>query len=690
MKTKYFLFASIALSSLIGCKEIEAPHTYGPVPTEAQLKWQELEFYAFIHFSLNSFTDIEWGYGDKSPQLFNPANLDCKQWCKIIKDAGMKGVILTAKHHDGFCLWPSAYTDYNISKSPWRNGKGDLVRELADACKEYDLKLGIYLSPWDRNHKDYGSETYITYFRNQLKELLTNYGDVFEVWFDGANGGSGYYGGANEIRSVNRKTYYDWPETNKLVHELQPDAVIFSDAGPDVRWCGNESGWVGETNWSTLRRDEVWPGWPLYEQLQYGHEDGNYWVPAEVNVSIRPGWFYHPEQDKQVKTVEQLLDTYYNSIGRNGSWNLNIPIDREGRIHPADSTALAEFSQAIQRDLHINLAKGSKITASHTRGRKFSADKMIDENKDSYWATEDNITQATITIDPANAPITFNRLLIQEYIRLGQRVKSFSIEAFLDGKWQLLDSQTTIGYKRILRFPETKTSKIRIHLDAKASPTINNIEIYNAPEYLQAPIISRDKKGMISIKSIYDNYKIVYSLNGEKPDTEYNGAFQTEGKAVVKAMIIDTQNNNQSKIQTAHFDIDKNKWRIINQRDESINKIFDGDKNTAWISPKQQIPQDLVIDLGNIYSVNGFKYLPDQSSNPQGIVFKYTLAASTDGNTWKQICSKEFDNIGNNPIMQTVHFDTEEMRFIKFSAHSTVKGDSVFGCAEFDISTINP
>lgn len=690
MKTKYFLFASIALSSLIGCKEIEAPHTYGPVPTEAQLKWQELEFYAFIHFSLNSFTDIEWGYGDKSPQLFNPTNLDCKQWCKIIKDTGMKGVILTAKHHDGFCLWPSAYTDYNISKSPWRNGKGDLVRELADACKEYDLKLGIYLSPWDRNHKDYGSETYITYFRNQLKELLTNYGDVFEVWFDGANGGSGYYGGANEIRSVNRKTYYDWPETNKLVHELQPDAVIFSDAGPDVRWCGNESGWVGETNWSTLRRDEVWPGWPLYEQLQYGHEDGNYWVPAEVNVSIRPGWFYHPEQDKQVKTVEQLLDTYYNSIGRNGSWNLNIPIDREGRIHPADSTALAEFSQAIQRDLHINLAKGSKITASHTRGRKFSADKMIDENKDSYWATEDNITQATITIEPANAPITFNRLLIQEYIRLGQRVKSFSIEAFLDGKWQLLDSQTTIGYKRILRFPETKASKIRIHLDAKASPTINNIEIYNAPEYLQAPIISRDKKGMISIKSIYDNYKIVYSLNGEKPDTEYNGAFQTEGKTVVKAMIIDTQNNNQSKIQTAHFDIDKNKWRIINQRDESINKIFDGDKNTAWISPKQQIPQDLVIDLGNIYSVNGFKYLPDQSSNPQGIVFKYTLAASTDGNTWKQICSKEFDNIGNNPIMQTVHFDTEEMRFIKFSAHSTVKGDSVFGCAEFDISTINP
>ena len=224
MKKDCLLLVLIALFNLTGCEQPKAPEAYGPVPTEAQLKWQELERYAFIHFSMNTFTDMEWGYGDKDPQLFNPSELDCRQWCRLFKEAGMKGVILTAKHHDGFCLWPSAYTDYSVKQSPWRNGNGDLVRELADACKEYGLKLGIYLSPWDRNHKEYGTEAYITYFRNQLNELLTNYGDIFEVWFDGANGGSGYYGGADETRSVDRKTYYDWPGTNQLVKKLQPDA----------------------------------------------------------------------------------------------------------------------------------------------------------------------------------------------------------------------------------------------------------------------------------------------------------------------------------------------------------------------------------------------------------------------------------------------------------------------------------
>lgn len=689
VSNKYLLLISIALISLSGCKEIKEPAPYGPLPTEAQLKWQELEFYAFIHFSINSFTDIEWGYGDKDPKLFNPTNLDCRQWCKIIKDAGMKGIILTAKHHDGFCLWPSAYTDYDIGQSPWRNGKGDLVRELANACKEYNLKLGIYLSPWDRNHKEYGTEAYITYFRNQLKELLTNYGDVFEVWFDGANGGSGYYGGANETRNVDRKTYYNWPEMNKLVHELQPNAIIFSDAGPDARWCGNESGWVGETNWSTLQRDKVWPGWPLYEQLQNGHEDGNYWVPAEVNVSIRPGWFYHPEQDNKVKTVSQLSDIYYNSIGRNGTWNLNIPIDRNGLIHPADSTALMEFARIIQRDFQEDLAGQSKITATNTRGGKFSTQKMIDGDKDSYWSTEDSVVNATLTIDLGEEPVTFNRLLIQEYIRLGQRIKMFTVEAFINNNWQLLDTQTTIGYKRIVKVPDTKASKIRIHLEAKAPPTISNLKIYNAPQRIQPPAISRNKEGSISIKSIYDKYKILYSLNGEFPNMEYSKPFETRDKVTIKAMIIDTVNNNRSEIQTINFDVNKSEWKVLNIQDKSINKIFDGDKNTAWINQKNKLPFDLIIDLGKVYNVNGFNYLPDQKSHPLGVIFQYMLASSIDGKIWKTICRKEFDNIGNNPIMQIVHFNPEVMRFVKFTANSNIKGDSVFGCAEFDISTTN-
>ena len=388
----------------------------------------------------------------------------------------MKGVILTAKHHDGFCLWPSAYTDYSVKQSPWRNGNGDLVRELADACKEYGLKLGIYLSPWDRNHKEYGTEAYITYFRNQLNELLTNYGDIFEVWFDGANGGSGYYGGADETRSVDRKTYYDWPGTNQLVKKLQPDAVIFSDAGPDVRWCGNEAGWVGETNWSTLRREEVWPGWPHYQQLQNGHEDGSYWVPAEVNVSIRPGWFYHEEQDDQVKTVDQLLDVYYHSVGRNATWNLNIPIDKRGLVHPTDSAVLMEVAKILQNNFKENLAQQAEVRASNVRGKDFAAAHLVDGNKDSYWATDDEVTSASVEFD-FKVPTAINQFLVQEYIRLGQRVKAFTLEAFVGDEWQVMATGSTIGYKRILRFPTVETQKLRFTInEAKACPLLSNIE----------------------------------------------------------------------------------------------------------------------------------------------------------------------------------------------------------------------
>lgn len=224
------------------------------MPSHRQLMWHEMEYYGFIHFNMNTFTNMEWGMGNESPESFNPTELDARQWARVAKEAGMKGIILTAKHHDGFCLWPSAYTEHSVKNAPWKNGKGDVVRELADACREYGLKMGVYLSPWDRNHSAYGSPEYVTYFHNQLKELLTNYGDIFEVWFDGANGGSGYYGGANETRKIDNKTYYQWDEVTRIVRELQPNAVIFGDGGPDVRWVGNEEGWANETNWNLLRK----------------------------------------------------------------------------------------------------------------------------------------------------------------------------------------------------------------------------------------------------------------------------------------------------------------------------------------------------------------------------------------------------------------------------------------------------
>ena len=320
-------------------------------PVQRQLAWQQMEFYAFIHFNMNTFTDMEWGTGGEDPALFNPTQLDCRQWVRTFKEAGMKGVIITAKHHDGFCLWPSKYTEHSVKNSPWKNGDGDVIRELADACEEYGLKLGIYYSPWDRNHADYGTPDYLIYMRRQLKELLTQYGDVFEVWFDGANGGTGYYGGANEERLVDKLSYYDWDHTYALIREWQPKAVIFSDAGPDVRWVGNEDGHSYPTIWSNLMRDSVYGGMPTYHtDWADGQENGTHWVPAETNVSIRPGWYYHEYEDHKVKSVPKLVDIYYESVGMNTPLLLNFPVDRRGLIHETDAKQVRGMMEKIRQD----------------------------------------------------------------------------------------------------------------------------------------------------------------------------------------------------------------------------------------------------------------------------------------------------------------------------------------------------
>ena len=473
----------LILVLITGCRNIDPPEPIGPVPSESQIAWHQMEFYAFVHFNMNTFTNMEWGYGDESPDLFNPAELNCRQWARVCKEAGMKGIILTAKHHDGFCLWPSQYTEHSVKNSPWKDGKGDVVKELSEACKEYGLKMGLYLSPWDRNHSDYGSPEYITYYRNQLRELLTNYGEIFEFWIDGANGGTGYYGGADENRKVNRKTYYDWPNTFKIVRELQPGAVIFSDAGPDIRWVGNEQGWANETNWCLLRRDEAWPGWPRYKELRSGHENGTFWVPAEVDVSIRPGWYYHPSEDSQVKTLHQLLDIYYHSVGRNANLLLNFPVDNRGLIHERDVEQVSKLAEALKADFAIELAGGKKVTATNTRGnsRLYRASNVNDGNGETYWTTENNITNASLVID-LEEPVEFNRFVIQEYIPFGQRIQEFTLEAMVENNWKLLASETTIGYKRILRLPTVKTSSVRLNIiRSKASPLISNIELYNAP-----------------------------------------------------------------------------------------------------------------------------------------------------------------------------------------------------------------
>jgi alpha-L-fucosidase len=471
----------VLLICLISCTEVKPPEPYGPVPSERQLAWHEMEYYMFVHFTVNTFTDKEWGYGDEKESVFNPTGLDCSQWAKVAKDAGMKGIIITAKHHDGFCLWPSKFTEHSVKNSLWRDGKGNVLKELRKACDDYGLKMGVYLSPWDRNSGVYSTPEYLIYYRNQLRELLTDYGNIFEVWFDGANGGDGFYGGARETRRIDNKTYYDWPNTHQIVRELQPMAVMFSDAGPDVRWVGNERGMGSLTNWCLLNKDEMYPGGDFAAILGEGQENGNYWVPAEVDVSIRPGWFWHEKQDSQVRSPENLLELYYSSVGRNSNLLLNVPPDKRGLLYENDVKSLIAFKELRDKEFSNELAKGKKISASCTRGKEYNASNVNDGNPDTYWATKDNQTIADLVID-LGSQTEVNRILLQEYIKLGQRVQEYKAEAFVNGEWTKLIEGTTIGHKIIRKFPVVKTSKIRISISkSKACPVISNLELYRAP-----------------------------------------------------------------------------------------------------------------------------------------------------------------------------------------------------------------
>ena len=462
-------------------KDIAPPKAVGPVPSAKQLAWHEMEMNAFIHFTTNTFTDLEWGYGDEKEAIFNPTEANTDQWMSTLKDAGFKGVILTSKHHDGFVLWPSKYTEHSIKNSPYKNGKGDIVKEVSQSAKKYNMKFGVYLSPWDRNSADYAKPEYITYYRNQLKELMTNYGPVFEMWFDGANGGDGFYGGAREKRSINRKTYYDWPGTLDMVRKMQPNVVFFSDAGPDIRWVGNERGLAGPTNWAPIVADTLYAGMPNAERLlNSGSENGNKWIPSEVDVSIRPGWFYHAKQDAQVKTPERLFEIYLTSVGRGSTLLLNVPPDRRGLIHEKDVESLKGFRAILDREFKTNLALKSKATADSYRGKsaKYAAANTTDGKKDTYWATDDAVNTGSIEI-PLGKSQTVKYIVVQEYIALGQRVKGWNAEVWKDGAWKPVGTATTIGYKRILKIEPTETDKIRINItDSKACPVISNVEVY--------------------------------------------------------------------------------------------------------------------------------------------------------------------------------------------------------------------
>lgn len=626
MKKSIHLLSIPVVACCLSCTsgKVLPPEPILPVPEPKQVEWQQMETYAFIHFGLNTFNDREWGYGDTDPKTFNPTNLDCEQWAQTLVKAGMKGVILTAKHHDGFCLWPFEGTDYSVKNSPWKNGQGNVVKELSEACKKYGLKFAVYLSPWDRHQANYGTPEYLPYFYAQLHDLLTNYGPVFEVWFDGANGGDGWYGGAKDIRTIDRKNYYNYPRIYEMLDSIQPQAIIFSDGGPGCRWVGNEKGFAGATNWSFLREGEVHPGYEKSYELQYGHADGNQWVPAECDVSIRPGWFYHPEEDDRVKSPDQLVDLYYRSVGHNATLLLNFPVDRRGLIHPVDSANAVRFHEMIQQQLKTNLVAGMTPKVSNERGGDFVASALTDDNFDTYWATEDGVTTADIEFS-FDTPTRMNRMMLQEYIPLGQRVKAFVVEYLDKDTWlpvKLNEETTTIGYKRLLRFETVETKGMRIRItDARGPLCLSNVGVYDA--------------GNVSdsfVEKVEDIESVPYLL----PDVKTEEAAKASDK----------------QSQTTCF--------------------VEGDR--------------LLIDLQEERMVSSLHFLPDQGEPNKGLIANYEIRVGTSKEAVNQLVKAgEFSNIQNNPVMQSVFFTPVKARYIELKATRMIRAGEPMGFAELGV-----
>ncbi|WP_374047742.1 alpha-L-fucosidase [Aestuariibaculum sp. YM273] len=695
MKYRGLIIIMLVIAQLYSCKaQVDPPEAFGPTPSEKQLNWHNMEFYAFVHFSLNTFTNKEWGYGDESPELFNPTELDARQWARVAKEAGMKGIIITAKHHDGFCLWPSKYTERSVKNSPWKDGKGDVVKELAEACKEYDLKLGIYLSPWDRNHPGYGKPEYITYFRNQLKELLTNYGDVFEMWFDGANGGDGYYGGANETRKINTLEYYDWDATYKMIYDISPNTLVWGIGPSEARWIGNERGRAGKTNWCLLRQKDELAGKVHYSEFMNGHEDGEKWVPGEADVSIRPGWFYHESEDDKVRPLEEMVDIYYESIGRNANLLLNLPVDKRGLVNENDIARLKELTAVIKADFKEELLAKSKISADNTRGesKQYSAANLIDNNTETYWATDDSIHTGSVSFE-FEKPININRVELQEYIRLGQRVKAFNVEAKVDGAWQTIANETTIGYKRILRVDRVKAEALRVNFtDSKSSLVISTIKAYNAPTLVTMPKISRDKRGLVTMEADNGN-EIYYTIDETDPTTQsqrYKETIQLPQAVMVKAIAHNAEEKVSSKVKVINYGKSKEKWKVLSSSAhdfKSADRTIDGNLSTFWTfgENNSKSPQNIVIDMGETITINGFSYFPKQLGHDLNLVSQYEFYTSSDNKHWVKQSEGEFSNIKNNPVKQIKTFHSITARYIKFVAKSGIDDKNMFSIAELDI-----
>ena len=666
------------------------------IPTPEQLAWQELEMTAFIHFGINTFVGREWGDGTETPEQFNPTELDALQWAQVLKDGGMKMVILTAKHHDGFCLWPTETTEHSVKASPWRDGKGDLVREVKEACDSLGLKFGVYLSPWDRNAPSYGdSPRYNALFRQQLTELLSWYGRVDEVWFDGACGE-----GPNGKRQE-----YDWASYFAVIDSLQPRAVV-AIQGEDIRWVGTESGYGRPTEWSVTalapggRPEMVAINQGLGIDAMSGDlgsreliekADRLFWYPAEVDVSIRPSWFYHEAENGRVKSLAKLVDIYFNSVVRNALLVLNVPPDQRGLIHKKDSAQLSEFGEWVKAAFSVNLLKEAM-----PGNRKGSA--LTDGNAKTYWTVKDfpGIIEFSLPEDQ-----TFDVIELKEYIANGQRVEQFLIEAMVNGHWEKIASGTTIGYKRLIKISPVKTDQVRLVIaGARHDALISGFGLYLSPEILSDPVITRNKEGLVSIHSETEFPVITYTLDGSEPfatSKRYENSFLFPGPGIVKARAFINDFQVAGSVITETFDISPSKWNVMEASEGHsafpAGYAIDSDKATMWHTPwggeVKEHPHSITVDLGEELLIMGFTYVPRTDGNYSGTVLLYSYDISRDGKQWERVIDQgAFGNMINNPSTQRVLFgEKHQARYFRFVSHQGIYGEPWVSVGELGVIT---
>ena len=573
-----FIATLLVISSTLAFSQ-QAPKPYGALPSPRQLNWQQTDMYCIIHFSVATYTDKEWGYGDEEPKIFNPSGFSAMQIVGAAKAGGFKGIVVVAKHHDGFCLWPTKTTAHNISESSYKNGKGDIVKEYELACQKLGMKMGIYCSPWDRNNPLYGTPEYVTkIYRNQLRELYAHYGKLFMSWHDGANGGDGYYGGSREVRKIDRSTYYGWDTNWGITRAMQPGAAIFGDVGPDVRWVGNEEGHAGNPYWATYTPHAPDPGkipsngYAKDEEGTEGTRNGKYWMPAECDVPLRSGWFYHQSQDGQSKSAYAVLDLYYKSVGRGACLDLGLSPDKSGRLSSEDVNILKGFGKVLKETFATNLAKGATFKASNIRGhnnQKFGTANLLDDSRYTYWATDNAVTTPSLIID-LHRPKTFNVIRLRENIKLGQRVTGAAVDVWEQNAWKEIATVPSIGANRLIRLPQNITAA-KLRLRITASPVciaLSDFGLFREPVHLSAPIIERNKAGEVSIRADAPVGSIHYTIDGTTPNLKspkYENPVPFNDGGTIKA--ISFENNGQfGEVAAKKFGLSKAGWVIIKDR----------------------------------------------------------------------------------------------------------------------------